>query len=272
LCHKDLERHTTMRGAFVNRLLSAGLLGSSYLLFFAPPCWSWTTYPTISFVSIRTVKHSNLNSALSAADAASFLDFSAPSEWEIFYQERPEVLEWHSSVPLERIASYVPNNKDHVVEILLIGCGNSRLPETILSSCKQNNVRIVLLDTSQTCLDQLEQLYGSAVEYVCGNAVALDRLFPNRQFDMVLDKGLSDALFCSEGWNGPMEDLYKGASKILRPDGGQYLLVSYKLPSSTKEFLEEVGNTVALEWEFDLKEDSNERVGVSLATKKMTEP
>lgn len=195
---------------------------------------------------------------------ASF-DFSAPSEWDAFYKERPEILEWHASVPLDRIASYVPERDAHV---LLVGCGNSQLPGTILAS--RQNARLVLLDTSQTCLDQLKETYGSSVEYVCGNAAELERLFPNRQFDMVLDKGLSDALFCSEGWNGPIEQLYRGATKILRPGIGRYLLISYKLPSSTQDFLREVGNQVGMDWDFDLKQDSNHRVGVSLATRRST--
>lgn len=190
-------------------------------------------------------------------------DFSSPSEWDTFYQEQPEVLEWHSNVPLEQIATYVSQDAD----VLLVGCGNSRLPGTILSNCK--NAKLVLLDTSKTCLDQLETSYGSSVEYVCGNAVDLDSIFHNRQFDIVIDKGLSDALLCSEGWDGPVERLYRGAAKILRPANGRYLLVSYKLPSSTQGFLRDVGDSVGLEWDFDLKGISEHRVGVSLATRRI---
>lgn len=207
------------------------------------------------------------------SSAASF-DFSAPSEWETFYKERCEVVEWHSSVPLERIASYVPIGSDHSPPfvILMVGCGNSRLPATLLAN--RSNLKVVLLDTSQTCLDQLQGIYGTSVEYVCGNAVQLDRLFGSSnmstaapsKFDMIIDKGLSDALFCSEGWNGPIEELYRNAANVLKPNG-KYLLISYRLPSSTKEFLSEVGQQVNLQWEFDIPKDSNERVGVSLAMK-----
>lgn len=267
------DERMTMKLSLRNCLLWTGF----WLTYLSTTCWSWT-HPTLPASwkatstgtltgtrPITTCSPCFFQQVNSARSAASF-DFSAPSEWEYFYQESSEVLEWHSSIPLERIASYVPTLEN--AEILMVGCGNSRLPATILSSCNAKNPKIVLLDTSQTCLDQLEQEYGSSVEYVCGNAVALDRLFPNRQFDMVLDKGLSDALFCSEGWNGPIQKLFESTAKILRSDG-QYLLVSYKLPQSTKDFLEEIGDTVGLDWQFDLKEDSNERVGVSLATKSM---
>jgi len=223
-------------------------------------------------------------------------DFSAPSEWESYYKEHSEILEWHSSIPLDRIASYVSEmridqyDKDQQeqrsspLSVLMVGCGNSRLPATFLSSCPDCN--LVLLDTSQTCLDQLREVYGTSVEYVCGNAVQLDRLFGDtivpdptlhplqpqvvsttgRKFDMIIDKGLSDALFCSEGWNGPIEELYRTASTVLNPHG-RYLLISYRLPSSTQTFLTEVGHLVNLQWEFHIPLDSNDRVGVSMAIK-----
>jgi hypothetical protein len=193
--------------------------------------------------------------------SASF-DFSAPSEWDTFYQEN-DTFEWHASVSLERIASYIPNSSD----CLMVGCGNSKLPEIVLSTCI--DPRIVLLDTSQTCLDQLEESYGSTVEYQCGDATKLSSLFGDREkrFDIIVDKGLTDAILCGEGWNGPLETLFQEAATVL-PSSGLYLLISYKLSSSTKEFLREVGDEVGFDWEFDLPKDSNHRVSVSLARKR----
>jgi len=225
----------------------------------AKRCNSW-----IVPVSVGGTSQKRIEGPDTLSMGASF-DFSAPSEWDVYYENNPDVLEWHSSVPLERISSYITTEQS---DVLLVGCGNSRLPETILSMHTGQGTRLVLLDTSQTCLDQLRQIHGYSVEYMCGNAVELDQLFPDREFDMVLDKGLSDALFCSEGWNGPIEKLYKGAAKILRPGVGQYLLVSYKLPSSMQDFLRDVGEAVGLDWEFDLIPDSNHRVGLSLAKKR----
>lgn len=223
--------------------------------------------------ALQKVYGRNLFVALEATSPSSF-DFSAPSEWETFYKEHPDVFEWHSSVPLERIASYVPGHSD--ASVLLVGCGNSRLPAVLLA--KYPNANIVLLDTSQTCLDQLQHIYGDSVEYVCGSAVQLDRCFGEggivlhegkeaiiRKFDMVIDKGLSDAFFCSEGWNDPIERLYRSASTVLKPHG-KYLLISYRLQSSTQEFLAEIGEDTNMKWSFDIPEDSNKRVGVSLAT------
>lgn len=105
------------------------------------------------------------------------------------------------------------------------------------------------------------------IGYVCGDAVKLSDtlLIASEQFDVIVDKGLMDALLCGEGWNGPVATLLEEASQKLRCKG-VYVLVSYRLPRSTREYLTEVGDRVGLTWEFDCK-GSNDRVGVSIARK-----
>jgi hypothetical protein len=216
------------------------------------PAFGWT--PSLS-LQVRTHK-------VPSFLCTSSFDYSSPSGWDNFYQDNA-IFEWHSSVPLERIASYVPPSAD----CLMVGCGNSQLPEVVLSTCDQP--RIILLDTSETCLTQLKKVYGSTVEYQCGDATKLSSLWKDeKQLDIIIDKGLADAILCGEGWNGPLETLFQGAATVLRNGSGIYLLISYKLPKSTKEFLTEVGEKVGLDWEFDLPDDSNHRVSVSLARKR----
>ena len=219
------------------------ILSLIWIFPFLVRCWT-------SSLSTRRRRHISLH--------ASF-DFSSTSEWDIFYQENG-VFEWHSSVPLDKIASFVEPNSD----CLMVGCGNSRLPQVVLSNCR--DVSIVLSDTSQTCLDQLQTIYGSSLKYKLGDSTKLSTLFEEKKFDIIIDKGLSDAILCGDGWDGPLTRLFEGASIVLNEEKGIYLLVSYKLPPSTKNFLTEVGQRVGLNWQFDLPE-SNDRVSVSVATK-----
>ena len=132
-------------------------------------------------------------------------------------------------------------------------------------------------------------MYGSNVECVCGDATELSKLnlssktssghvgdrsiddnitgqSSQDKFDIIIDKGLTDAILCGEGWNGPLKKLFREASGVLRARG-RYLLISYRLPSSTKDFLVRIGKSVGLEWEFDIPDDSNLRVSVSVAVK-----
>mmetsp|Transcript_21239 Transcript_21239/g.50209 ORF Transcript_21239/g.50209 Transcript_21239/m.50209 type:complete len:310 (+) Transcript_21239:17-946(+) len=239
-----------------------------------------------------------------ATTALCSFDFASKAEWDRFYQKTTNIdgetivpaaaaaaaatTEWHSSVPLDDIAMTVPPNG----RCLVIGCGNSVLPERILQ--RNDGPRsLVLLDSSSACLDQLRHRYrdvtgvagndsNTEIEYVCGDAIQLSRYFnavghvddseerpngnlvgdqsqdsQNKQgeesssFDIIIDKGLTDAILCGEGWDGPLEQLLYESAKVLSMGTGKYLLISYKLPSSTKDFLVTVGKTFGLEWEFD---------------------
>ena len=239
-------------------------------------------------------------------------DFASPAEWDTFYQKTIETenekiaskaaTEWHSSVPLDDIALTVPPN----CKCLVIGCGNSYLPDRILQ--RENPPQsLVLLDTSPACLDQLRDRFqntmeivdddnsigrlssseysndasSTKIEYICGDVTQLSKYFvavdntdnedsynggkvvdedQDRHnnvkkelvlFDIIVDKGLTDAILCGEGWDGPLEKLLYESAKVLSMGTGQYLLISYKLPSSTKEFLVTVGKSIGLEWDFD---------------------
>lgn len=240
-------------------------LYTSFILLSLPSSlFGWAYAPTISSTFGRAWP-----SEISLTRCFASFDFSSPSEWDSFYQEEEEkkddAIEWHSSIPLERIASFVP----HGSKCLIPGCGNSKLPKVILSQVP--DVRVSLLDSSGTCINQLKEEYGSVIaDYRCGDATKLSNLY-GEQFDILVDKGLSDAILCGEGWNSPLRRLLEEASSILKNETGQYLLISYKLPKSTQEFIQEVGQEVGLEWQFELP-DSNSRVSVSRARKQKQYP
>jgi hypothetical protein len=215
---------------------------------------------TISAFSPIVLSRTTANARLAPILFHDF-DFSSTLEWNNFYEDG-KGFEWHSSIPLERVASYVPEDSD----CLMVGCGDSDLPAVTLST--RRSTRLNLLDSSNACIEKLRGFYGNAVDYTCGDATKLSSLFPeSKKFDIVIDKGLTDALLCSEGWDYFVEKLLAESSEILKPGLGMYLLISYRLPKPHKEFLQEVGETVGLDWEFDLP-DSTERISVSIGRKR----
>lgn len=247
-------------------------------------------------------------------------DFSSVYFWEKFYQQMIQdqqeiippkesddptdtasdsivdnafVFEWHDSIPLETIAATIPPGSN----CLMVGCGNSLLPQVVLD--REKDVSITLLDTSQTCLEQLQRQYGGypEVRYACASALEMAQhlvgdtvqedtanvaFFCDTQatyFDVILDKGLVDALMCGEGWEGPVESLLRESSRIVDPQrGGTYLLVSYKIAPAIQEAFQELSDSAAsivsadggpqLEWnwDFDMEDLSNDRVSISMAT------
>merc|ERR1740139_789681 len=242
------------------------LLNSCIILFsFAP------FYPVPAFLLKSRVFEPRQQSLFGIPESSNTFDFSSTSGWDTFYQgQEQDVVEWHESIDFRSIAKLVPKHCD----CLVIGCGNSALPRA-LYDMHEGELQLTCFDSSSACLDQL-RLHNSRdcprMFFVCGDATQLSetiqrektRNVPSR-YNVIVDKGLTDAILCGEGWNGPLENILREASQILAPDG-HYLLVSYKLPSSTKEFLMETGRKFGLSWAFDMPE-SNDRVSVSLATK-----
>lgn len=233
--------------------------------------------------SIATRTSSRVSRVIVTAAASRDFDFSSTLGWDIFYQQDDAVVEWHSSIPLETLIDCIPRGSS----CLIIGCGNSRLPKAI-HEAHDGATKICCLDSSQTCLDQLRRQWGfveienpiqsstnialsssppDCVSFVCGDAVELTKtLGTNTKFDRIIDKGLMDALLCGEGWNAPVERLLRESIQILS-EGGQYLLISYRLPKSTEDFFQKV-TTPELEWSFHHDTNgANERVQVSFATK-----
>jgi hypothetical protein len=218
---------------------------------------------TAFFTFSRVTSHSRKNfcAARQISESLSF-DFSSTKAWENFYQDHKEDLEWHSSIDMESLAELVPAASTNVV---LVGTGSSRLPEWIQR--QRPNCRLVLQDSSASCLDLLRGRYKDSMSYVRGDATQLSRTLDESQqpVDVIFDKGLMDAIFCNEGWNKPIALLIHESSKVLN-DKGVYIFVSYRLPRSTKDFLIDVASECNLDWTFDVK-GSNDRVAISIASK-----
>ena len=207
-------------------------------------------------------------------------DFSSAQAWDQYYRTSVPradddtstsssssslpLSEWHASIPMETLVQLVPFDTKSIV---MVGCGTSLLPQWIRTH--RPKARLILQDSSETCLEILKDRHGEEdhlIEYACGDATKLsDCIGVDKSVDVIYDKGLMDALFCSEGWNTPIQSLVEESAKILS-DNGIYILVSYRLPKSTKEFLQEVGTKNGLTWTFDIP-NSNNRVGISMGKK-----
>lgn len=190
----------------------------------------------------------------------SSMDFSSTLAWERFYQDQQQddsSIEWHSSIPFEDIIHFCRPNKQGVSplsRVLCIGCGDSRLPDAFLNDDNDVSCELTMLDSSPTCIAKLEHRYGEKenISCICGSVMELQTLVmktaESPSFDVIIDKGLMDALLCGEGWNGPVQTLMEQAQCVLAASNGTYVLVSYTLPPSTREFLQLV--TPSWEWTF----------------------
>mmetsp|Transcript_19425 Transcript_19425/g.28712 ORF Transcript_19425/g.28712 Transcript_19425/m.28712 type:complete len:290 (+) Transcript_19425:146-1015(+) len=210
-------------------------------------------------------------------------DFSSLNGWDQFYthqqQRQQDHFEWHSSIP----HSFIIEELQPRQNILIVGNGNSRLPFDIYTHF-DSDVNITVVDYSQPCIDFLRNAHQAScpsIQFVCGDATNLEQIIHTQcthgesvQYDIVIDKGLMDAMMCTDGWDGEgnVKKYFHEVGKVLnfRKDfvqtgGGKIVLVAYRLSSSTRDFLEELGRDIGVEWEEDEKR-GNGRVSFLIGT------
>jgi hypothetical protein len=232
------------------------------------------------------------------------IDFSSPYLWDQYYRDNPiesSTLEWHKSIPFSIIGDYCLtsivdesiSNKDKTYQCLMVGCGTSFLPEHVidLARKKQQELQITLLDSSKSCMDTLQRRYvnytqySNHLTYVVGSALELEKLFcnnerNNKKFNVILDKGLMDALLCNDNWETTVTTLLQQSILVLKQQQQQeevstgisasnsassrYILVSYRLSTTTQQTLIQIGQSIGFKWKFNCT-GSNDRVWISVA-------
>jgi hypothetical protein len=183
--------------------------------------------------------------------------------------------------------------------ILLIGCGNSALPQELHNAFNNSmdddeqeevrfdggGVRVTCLDYSPVCINMMKTTYTKDnypyLDFVLGDAtkirdviwtpnnvdedVAGDNYNPSmakddsrtekQQFDIIIDKGLLDALMCGDGFD--IQQFMAGINDTLVLNNwGMHLLICFPLSESLKQQI--LTNESSLIWNFDIPIDGHE--------------
>lgn len=194
--------------------------------------------------------------------------------------------EWHSSMSHQNVIEEIPKSS----KVILVGNGNSRLPREIYDFYN-GDVDVTCLDYSQPCVNMMEMLHAKdcpGMKFVCGDVTDMyqvlcstpmsmaaeedscnneivsnttrhsDNKNSMNTFDVLVDKGLMDAMMCMDGWDGKVKNYWIEARKVLKSQG-KIILIAYKLSSGTREFLHEIGLELGIEW-IEQESKSNGRV------------
>lgn len=193
--------------------------------------------------------------------------------WEMRFGKE-DGYEWLASFP--DIASIVEQFVHKTDKILLVGCGNSRLPVDMAEAGYQN---IVATDYSETVIDRMKSRYGHAgpststagldpqvasaraaggshdcTQATHGNEVA-SRItwevqdmtcltYPDGYFDAVIDKAAMDAIIADgcDTWQPPppllrvAHSVCCNTARVLK-QGGVYMQLSFSQPHFRKKYL-----------------------------------
>ena len=81
-----------------------------------------------------------------------------------------------------------------------------------------------------------------------------------KYFDVIIDKGLLDALMCGEGFD--IERLVDSINDVLTPqDWGMHVLICFQLSKASKQSMIDLGirrKETKLEWDFDIPVEGSE--------------
>mmetsp|Transcript_31298 Transcript_31298/g.58032 ORF Transcript_31298/g.58032 Transcript_31298/m.58032 type:complete len:332 (+) Transcript_31298:177-1172(+) len=196
--------------------------------------------------------------------------------------------EWHGHIPHSVVVGAIEptisaasqyysqkqptSQEDALPSILLVGCGNSALPR-VLHDAFATPVQVTCLDYSPVCIDMIKSMYESScpnMDFVVGDATNLQHVQwegntakesrEKKQFDVIVDKGLMDALMCGEGFD--LERLMGSVDGVLtHREWGVHVLICFQLSKASKQGLAEFGNSESnpsLLWDFDIPVEGSE--------------
>ncbi|KAL7550871.1 hypothetical protein ACHAWF_014077 [Thalassiosira exigua] len=217
-------------------------------------------------------------------------DFSCKLGWDGFYKtglervrsdgpvgDTVEALEyeWHPHIPPSTIVDAIapaimasaeyyssPSSEtNRLPSILLVGCGNSALPR-VVHDAFGIPVHVTCLDYSSVCIQMIKSMYEPTcpnMDFIQGDATRLHQvewgggLSGGKRFDVIVDKGLLDALMCGEGFD--IQSFMEGMNDVLTTNNwGRHILICFRLSKSPKQDLIDLGNVnkPGLAWDFDI--------------------
>ena len=107
--------------------------------------------------------------------------------WDNRYSSRPEPFDWLQTL----LFKYINKNDN----ILHIGCGNSRLPETLSD---EGYEKITNIDFSQKVIEQISERYQKYYPKMKFKVMDILNMkeFEENSFEIVIDKGALDCILC----------------------------------------------------------------------------
>jgi len=160
--------------------------------------------------------------------------------WEERYTRDPEPFDWYQrwAGVKDTFTQFIQASHN----ILVVGCGNSRLSEELYEEGYHN---ITNIDISGTVIKAMQEKYRDkpGMSYKQMDSRALE--MPEATFNVVIDKAMLDAILCGEGSTHNAQKMLTEVAKALVPNG-VYITVSHGQPSYRLTYLQrpEFGWTV----------------------------
>mmetsp|Transcript_3275 Transcript_3275/g.3238 ORF Transcript_3275/g.3238 Transcript_3275/m.3238 type:complete len:222 (+) Transcript_3275:17-682(+) len=163
-------------------------------------------------------------------------DYGNPSYWDERYAANDEPFDWYQdySTLKDYLSKIISPSLSQ--EILIPGCGSSRLGPDLYDAGYTN---ITHIDTSMIVINQMNDRYfdREEMEFTFMDATNMEHI-PDDCFDIVLDKALLDTLLCSENNLQKVEDYLFEIYRVLKSTG-IFIIISHGLPLSRLDYFDQ---------------------------------
>lgn len=162
-----------------------------------------------------------------------FPDYSSRDYWEHRFSSESTSYDW--LLPYSQLRSIILSklHENSKSEILIPGCGNSRLGEELYRDGFHN---ITNIDFSSTVIKQMLDKYRDLEEmdFTEMNVCNID--FPPGCFDLIIDKCTLDCVLCGDKSFSKASLMMQNVYRVLKP-GGVYMSISYGMPDARIGYL-----------------------------------
>ncbi|XP_053990626.1 EEF1A lysine methyltransferase 4-like isoform X1 [Hylaeus volcanicus] len=166
--------------------------------------------------------------------------YGLASYWDERYTRDSDFFDWYQK--WEDLRCHISPFLEKPHKILNLGCGLSRMSESLFEDGYQNQTNI---DISKAAIEKMSKHYKEkpSMEFRVMNALDMSA-FPSETFDTVIDKGTMDAILCGESSTTNVAQLLKEVNRVLNRNG-RYICITYGQPSFRLPYFERA----ELEWD-----------------------
>lgn len=153
-------------------------------------------------------------------------DYGEAEYWEERYRDEDGEYEWFLSwnEAATRLNKYVSGAKTS----LNLGCGNSPMAQEMLESGVES---VLSIDVSPTVIEKMKKKYEGNEKLLWAVMDCTKLECPSDEYDLVVDKGTLDALYCSDRAQDVVAKTLSEIRRVLKP-GGLFIDISFGAPAS----------------------------------------
>ena len=160
--------------------------------------------------------------------------------WEDRYMKDKDPYDWYQRYNgiKDTITQYIQPDND----ILMLGCGNSRMSEAMFEDSYQN---ITNVDISQTVIDMMSAYYKEKIPSMTFAKMDAKNLsgLESDKYDAVIDKACFDSVLCGDNSGPNSEAMLNEVYRVLNASG-VYICITYGVPEKRLSYF----NNKNYEW------------------------